>query len=53
MPKIPTYLASLDYRPARGDVEAAGAPARALATFGATALQSWQSEIHIRRSFWR
>ncbi len=39
MPKIPTDTASLDYRPSRGDVAAAGASGLALAKFGETALQ--------------
>jgi hypothetical protein len=37
MPRIPTYLASADYRPARGDLSTAGAPGRMLAQFGEAA----------------
>jgi hypothetical protein len=36
MPRIPTYLASADYRPPRGDLSEAGVPGRMLAQFGAS-----------------
>lgn len=34
MPKIPTYLASLDYKPPRGDLDTAEMPGQMLAKFG-------------------